>query len=129
MAKGWTTVALKDALVAQLDRFLQENEWGFSNRAEVVTAAVREFLTNHRSREGDDFDRALGVPAAGTGDFLITVAQALGGQLVAHEGKSRMDQSPTYDILLQDGTRVEVKSTRQPATSKAVSKTESTKRQ
>lgn len=44
MAKGFTTIALRDALIARLDSFIERNEWGYSNRAEVVTAAVRKFL-------------------------------------------------------------------------------------
>jgi Arc/MetJ-type ribon-helix-helix transcriptional regulator len=44
VVKGWTTVALKDQLVTEIDRFLEARPMGYSNRAEVVTAAVRSFL-------------------------------------------------------------------------------------
>lgn len=44
VVKGWTTLSLKDDLVAQVDAFVRANDQGFTNRAEVVTAAVRQFL-------------------------------------------------------------------------------------
>lgn len=48
-ARGWTTITLKDDLVALIDSFLAENKLGYSNRAEVVAAAVRSFLAHHVS--------------------------------------------------------------------------------
>jgi len=46
-ARGWTTITLKDDLVALIDTFLDDNRLGYSNRAEVVAAAVRAFLAQH----------------------------------------------------------------------------------
>lgn len=46
--KGWANVSLKDGLVAQIDAFLLSNDSGYSNRAEVVTAAVRQFLEGQK---------------------------------------------------------------------------------
>jgi metal-responsive CopG/Arc/MetJ family transcriptional regulator len=48
-ARGWTTITLKDDLVALIDGFLSDNKLGYSNRAEVAAAAVRAFLAHHVS--------------------------------------------------------------------------------
>jgi len=47
VVKGWTSVSLKDDLVALIDRFLADNQWAYSNRAEVLATAAREFLQRH----------------------------------------------------------------------------------
>lgn len=44
MARGWTTVSLKNDLIAAIDDFVATNDAGFSNRAEVIATAVRQFL-------------------------------------------------------------------------------------
>lgn len=46
-AKGFTSISLKNALIAQLDDFLQENDQGFSSRPEVVSTALREFFAKY----------------------------------------------------------------------------------
>lgn len=52
MVNGWASLSLRDEVVARLDAFIERNAWGYRNRAEVVTAAVRQFL------EGDVLARA-----------------------------------------------------------------------
>lgn len=84
MAKGWTTVALKDALVAQIDRFLAENDEAFSNRAEVVTAALREFLDGKRRLTREDLATALKAVALSDPQTIQAFTAALLEELDPH---------------------------------------------
>ena len=43
-AKGYVTISLPAELVDRIDGFLAKNNWGYRSRAEMVAAAVREFL-------------------------------------------------------------------------------------
>lgn len=43
-AQGFASIALKNEVMERIDEFLQKNRMGFTSRAEVVTAAVRDFL-------------------------------------------------------------------------------------
>lgn len=56
--KGWTTVSLKDGLMEQIDLFIEDNKWGYTNRAEVVTAAVRDFILRHKERLEAEADKS-----------------------------------------------------------------------
>jgi len=60
-ARGWTTITLKDDLVALIDSFLDENRLGYSNRAEVVAAAVRTFLSQHMVPTLSDAQLAVAI--------------------------------------------------------------------
>lgn len=42
--KGYVTLSLPTDLIDRVDAFLEKNTWGFRSRAEMVTAAIREFL-------------------------------------------------------------------------------------
>lgn len=44
MPTGFTSVSLPDELVAQIDKFIKSNKWGYRSRPDVITAAVRAFL-------------------------------------------------------------------------------------
>lgn len=44
MVKGWVSLSLRDEVVLRLDAYIESNVWGYRNRAEVVTAALRQFL-------------------------------------------------------------------------------------
>jgi len=43
-SKQYATFALPKTLVARVDDFVAANTWGYRSRAEVLAAAVREFL-------------------------------------------------------------------------------------
>lgn len=42
--KGYVTLSMPAELIDRVDTFLGKNTWGYRSRAEVVAAAVRDFL-------------------------------------------------------------------------------------
>lgn len=42
--KGYVTISLPADLIEHVDAFLAKNTWGYRSRAELVAAAIREFL-------------------------------------------------------------------------------------
>lgn len=58
---GWRNVSVHEDLARRIDRFLEENEWGFSSRGEVVATAVREFLMRHTPSK-DAQEKAVEAP-------------------------------------------------------------------
>lgn len=47
---GWRSISLKEELLARVERFIVENDDGYSNRAEVIAAAVRKFIDDYYAR-------------------------------------------------------------------------------
>lgn len=45
--EGFVSLTLKQGLVRKVDDFVARNDLGFTNRAEVAAAAIREFLERH----------------------------------------------------------------------------------
>lgn len=43
-AKTFTTVALPDELIAEVDKLIDKKELGYRNRAEILKDAVRKLL-------------------------------------------------------------------------------------
>jgi metal-responsive CopG/Arc/MetJ family transcriptional regulator len=48
--KGYSTLHVPNELLAEIDRYIQANRWGYKSRPEVVKAAVRDFLDRESSR-------------------------------------------------------------------------------
>lgn len=46
--KGYTTVALPDSLVEEVDLIIKEKKKGYTSRGEFVKTAVRELLEKFR---------------------------------------------------------------------------------
>lgn len=44
MARGWTTIALRNDLVARIDAFVDSNTEGFTSRGVLVAEVMRQFL-------------------------------------------------------------------------------------
>jgi metal-responsive CopG/Arc/MetJ family transcriptional regulator len=78
--RDYPTVSLKKQLVAQIDAFLVANPWGYSNRAEVVTAAVRQFLEGPALSRAE-LERALRAVAALEPKTPTALAEALLAEL------------------------------------------------
>lgn len=38
---------LPDELVERVDRFIEDNDWGYRSRAEIAASAIRAFLMEH----------------------------------------------------------------------------------
>lgn len=55
MARGWTTIALKDELAARIDAFLQGEgvSLGYTSRADFIADAARRLL-EQRQREASE---------------------------------------------------------------------------
>lgn len=45
---GFKSVSMREDLYRKVEEFVESNDEGYGNPAEVVAAAVREFLRNHR---------------------------------------------------------------------------------
>lgn len=45
---GYNTFRLPGELIKRIDEYLADNEWGYRSRAELVSAAIREFLEKRR---------------------------------------------------------------------------------
>ena len=60
---GWVSISLKEDLVKRIEAFIRENDEGYSNRSEVVAAAVRQFVDAYYARKA--LERAVrGRPVA-----------------------------------------------------------------
>jgi hypothetical protein len=44
---GFRGISIPQELADKIDKFVKANEWGYRSRADVVAAAVREFLQRH----------------------------------------------------------------------------------
>ncbi len=47
---GFGTVTLKQGLIDAIDAYVSENDVGFTNRAELISHAVREFFEREQER-------------------------------------------------------------------------------
>lgn len=64
MAKGWTTIALRNDLVARVDAFVATNTNGYPNRGVLVAEVMRRFLDKSGDvLTRDELQRALRVVA------------------------------------------------------------------
>lgn len=106
MGKGWTSLSLKDDLIAQIDAFIAHNDAGFSNRAEVIATALREFLDSGNREE---------------------VARALLERTIKAVALTEPKDVPA--LLKALLAELDARGGHQASTSKGGSKTESTKRQ
>jgi metal-responsive CopG/Arc/MetJ family transcriptional regulator len=55
----YVTVQLPEELIERVDAFLQDSNWGYRSRAEVVAHATREFLlryTGHAAETGEPLE-------------------------------------------------------------------------
>ena len=43
-AKTFTTIALPDELISEVDRIIKEKKYGYRSRPEFVKEAIRQFL-------------------------------------------------------------------------------------
>lgn len=47
---AYGTIRLPEQLIARVERFVESNDWGYRTKAEVVAAALREFLQRHEPK-------------------------------------------------------------------------------
>lgn len=66
-SRRYRTFALHADLVAWIDRFLADDDLGYRSRAEVIAAAVREFIERRRGNVFRKGSSGPGSQAAGRG--------------------------------------------------------------
>lgn len=47
---GWVATAIRAELMERVDRLVEKNRDGYSSRADVIQAALREFLAKHEPK-------------------------------------------------------------------------------
>lgn len=82
MAKGWTTIALRNDLVARIDAFVENNSLGFTSRGVLVAEVMRRFLDKSGDvLTRDELERALRAVAATEPETPTALLEALLAEL------------------------------------------------